>query len=156
VKARKGKNCTVTTGAAAELRVCADLLVRGFAVYRNVSSAGEVDVIAYANREFWRVQVKSSVGVVPRGDEWDLLALVEGERIRYKDFSGRLTEIADTVPNGRTQVRCLAFTVSSRYRERCSNMSLGGESLCTHHLKVRALDGRVITLTSVPAKEAVQ
>jgi hypothetical protein len=47
-------------GAACELIVCADLLRRGFSVYRNVSPAGVTDLVALKDGRVLRVQVKSS------------------------------------------------------------------------------------------------
>jgi hypothetical protein len=49
-------------GAACELIVAADLLRRGFAVYRNVSQAGITDLVALKNGRVLRVQVKHHNG----------------------------------------------------------------------------------------------
>jgi hypothetical protein len=74
------------TGAAGELRICADLLLRGYEVYRNVSSAG-VDVVAYKNGKFYRVEVKANtVGKgCKKNANWDVRATANDRygRIRY-------------------------------------------------------------------------
>jgi hypothetical protein len=62
-------------GAAGELIVCADLLLRGYQVFRNVSASG-VDLLAFKGEsKVYRVSVKSGTASAgsDRG-EWDILA----------------------------------------------------------------------------------
>lgn len=74
-------------GALAELAVSADLLSRGFEVFKAVSGSATCDLIAMAEWNCFRVQVKYSTGVrnlhLRRG-MFDLLAEVTPEGlIRY-------------------------------------------------------------------------
>jgi Holliday junction resolvase len=73
------------TGAAGELRICADLLLRGYEVYRNVSSSG-VDIVAYKNKRFYRVEAKSTqMGTKDKNSNWDIRATANDShgKIRY-------------------------------------------------------------------------
>lgn len=51
---------TATTGALAELVVAADLLRRGFEVYRAVSPAAKSDLVIVRDGRILRVQVKTT------------------------------------------------------------------------------------------------
>src|SRR4030067_1334110 len=50
---------SILTGAASELAVCADLLLRGFHVYKNVANTG-VDLLAVRDTELYRIEVKTA------------------------------------------------------------------------------------------------
>jgi hypothetical protein len=52
--------CTADTGAVAELIVCADLLQRGFEVFRAVSPGATCDLIALKEGRSLRVQVRTA------------------------------------------------------------------------------------------------
>ena len=49
--------CSATVGAIGELRVCADLLLKGYNVYRSVSPACGCDLAAIKENKFYRVEV---------------------------------------------------------------------------------------------------
>ena len=79
------------TGASSELKVAADLLERGFFVFRSVSRTGPCDLVAVRGKKILRVEVKTSS--YRRGakfclgsgspDRFDLLAVVRPDGIRY-------------------------------------------------------------------------
>jgi hypothetical protein len=80
-------------GALAELQVSADLLRRGFHVFRAVSPAASCDLVAMRGEEILRIEVKSArryaCGVQYNNPKdrsrFDVLALaVEGEGIEYR------------------------------------------------------------------------
>lgn len=56
----RGSLSTGTTGALAELVVGADLLRRGYAVYRALSPSAPCDLIILQNGKMWRVEVRSA------------------------------------------------------------------------------------------------
>jgi hypothetical protein len=69
--AKVGKNsrpklptCPATTGAIAELVVCADLLKRGFEVFRAVSPACSCDLVALRDGQLQRIEVKTGFDYV--------------------------------------------------------------------------------------------
>jgi hypothetical protein len=49
--------CTGTVGAIGELRVCVDLLIKGYNVYRSVSPASESDLAVTKGKRFYRIEV---------------------------------------------------------------------------------------------------
>lgn len=51
-------------GGIAELSVCADLLKRGYEVFRNVSSDGKVDVIAIKGKQILDIDIKTGYKVL--------------------------------------------------------------------------------------------
>jgi len=51
---------TGTKGAIGELRVCTDLLARGYEVFRAVSPSASCDLIAVRDGRIWRVEVRSA------------------------------------------------------------------------------------------------
>src|SRR5260370_20407188 len=53
-------------GAATELWVATDLILKGFDVFRNVSPHGPSDLIALKDDQMFRVQVKRSNGMPTR------------------------------------------------------------------------------------------
>lgn len=74
-------------GAVGELLTCADLIKRGYQVYRSVSQSSPCDIIAYDNIGFYRVEVTTAQGIYdngnvfhPKGNKYklksDLLAVV--------------------------------------------------------------------------------
>lgn len=86
--------CTGSLGSAHELLVCADLLKRGWEVFRSVSSHASVDLIAHKNGVLKRVEVTTGSRKVDGGishptkdpARHDVLAIVlySGE-IVYRD-----------------------------------------------------------------------
>lgn len=81
-------------GAASELLVAADLLLRGWDVFRAVSGACPCDLIIMRGSVLRRVEVKTAVATAagtfpafPGGiysDRHDVLALVSDGRIEYR------------------------------------------------------------------------
>lgn len=57
--ARTGRNCSVA-GAVGELRVCADLLLRGYDVFRAVSPSSPYDLIAVNESQCLKVEVRTA------------------------------------------------------------------------------------------------
>lgn len=76
-------------GAANELIVCADLLARGFSVYRSTSQSAPVDLVILKGSLLIKVEVstaKFSGGYISHAKkkaDCDLLALVVGKQILY-------------------------------------------------------------------------
>lgn len=86
-------------GAAGELRIGADLLLRGYEVYRNVSSAG-ADLIAYKNGRYLRVEVRSTQ--LPRNSKpCDVRAAANDRKgnIVY-EFEGRTIKMESLMCSG--------------------------------------------------------
>ena len=89
-------------GAAAELRVCADLLQRGFEVFRAVSPDASADLVIFKQGgPILRVEVKTGYEgerreyqLSPRANRSDVLAVVTRQHIRYQltDLEGELDE----------------------------------------------------------------
>jgi hypothetical protein len=82
------------TGAANELIVAADLMRKGFEVFRNLSPRGLVDVIARRGPDLFRIQVKSaSCARSPASPEEkeanDLFAFVTDGSVRYRTLKRR-------------------------------------------------------------------
>lgn len=80
----------INIGAASEMLVCADLLARGYSVFRSVSGHASCDLICYKKddlEKLIRVEVRTAkkikdniVYAKPDGKRYDLLALaVHGE-----------------------------------------------------------------------------
>ena len=91
-----GKQSTASTGAISEMIICADLLRRGFSVFRSVSPACECDILILLNGKFARVEVKTAY-LLPSGkamytltkgqdEKHDILALVfhADNRVEYR------------------------------------------------------------------------
>ena len=81
-----GKVSASDSGAAAELMVAADLIDRGFDVFRNLSPNGPIDLVVLAGGKLYRVQVKRGGGCHspqngPNG--FDVFAHVGPEGIEY-------------------------------------------------------------------------
>jgi hypothetical protein len=80
-------------GFTNELRICADLLDKGFEVFRNVAATG-VDLIAYKDGRATRIEVKTTT-VRTNGDlhvpnlrpeqPCEVLAIVYNGQVRYHD-----------------------------------------------------------------------
>ena len=56
---RPFKMATGTTGAIGELRVCVDLLKRGYNVFRAVSPSCPCDLMVCSGEQMWRVEVRT-------------------------------------------------------------------------------------------------
>ena len=89
----EAKICTGNVGAAHEMIVCADLLKRGFDVFRGVSPASKADLVAIRGASALRVQVKTGIRNTngrlhcwsKDHESWDVLAIVEWDnRITYE------------------------------------------------------------------------
>lgn len=50
-------------GAVGELLVAADLMLKGYDVFRNLSPNGLADLVALKNDRVWRIQVKVRPGL---------------------------------------------------------------------------------------------
>lgn len=80
-------------GAANELKVCTDLLFKGFSVFRAMSPHASCDILALKGRKIWRVEVRTGRDSKrnrpfwphPKNDKdrYDILAVVLDERIIY-------------------------------------------------------------------------
>mgnify|MGYP001577228583 CR=1 FL=1 len=81
---------TGATGAISELRVCADLLQRGYEVFRSVSQATSCDLIALKDTIFTRIEVrtgkytKNRLVLVNRDMRADVLAICLHDQIVYE------------------------------------------------------------------------
>lgn len=81
-----------TVGAIHELEVCADLLKRGFDVFRSVSPNCSCDIVVIFNKQFVRVEVttgsRSGTGRISAPGknvtQFDTLAIVIGGQIEYQ------------------------------------------------------------------------
>lgn len=60
--------CTGKIGAIAELAIAADLMRRGYEVYRAISGASDFDLIALRDGRFITIEVTSSVSFKKNGD----------------------------------------------------------------------------------------
>lgn len=90
-----------TKGAALEMIVCADLLLRGFGVFRSVSPTCSCDLVVHAEKKLYRVEITAGVAS-PGGqiswarhdpENYDVLALVLRDyRVVY------IPDIAATTP----------------------------------------------------------
>lgn len=85
---------TGTTGALNELLVCTDLLERGYHVFRSVSPSCPCDLVAYRPGQIpRRIEVKTLNGTVKGvnvdSEKADVLATVQGKRVRYYQVSSR-------------------------------------------------------------------
>ena len=84
---------TGTTGAIQELRVAADLLIRGYAVFRSLSPACSCDLAVIKDKKLIRIEVASAY-ILKTGkayfakhnkDLYDIMALVfKDGRIEYR------------------------------------------------------------------------
>ena len=81
-----------TGGAAAELLVCADLLLKGFGVFRSVSPTCSCDLVALKDDKLARIEVKSGYRTIEGfirpnqsydASKYDILAVVVGAEIAY-------------------------------------------------------------------------
>lgn len=82
----RGVTSRVSTGAASELIACAELIRRGYYVYRCESPSAPFDLVAYRDAQCLRVEVKTITFhetktyapnfATPANDEWDLLVVV--------------------------------------------------------------------------------
>jgi len=81
---------TGTRGAISELRVCADLLEKGYEVFRAVSPAASCDLAALRNGELLRIEVRTGTykltgGIsYPKNIKADVLAVVLHNQIVYE------------------------------------------------------------------------
>ena len=55
-----GKICSANVGAISELLVSADLLGKGYSVYRSVSPAASCDLLAFHGDDLYRVEVTTA------------------------------------------------------------------------------------------------
>lgn len=81
-----------TKGAVGELIVSADLMSRGFFVYRCLSSTGPFDLVAVRDGEMFRIEVrcghidseKRLQYAQPQDGRYDVLAIALSDGVRYK------------------------------------------------------------------------
>lgn len=91
------ETCSISKGTMFELLVAADLLKRGFEVFKSVSHAASCDLIAHKDGYLIRIEVKGRrYAKRKKGHSWtkgygkfkdcrqfDVLARVTGEQIEY-------------------------------------------------------------------------
>lgn len=87
---------TGTVGAIAELRVCAELMAKGYDVFRSVSQHCSCDIAILKNRSLLRVEVRTGYVYVSSGKRWtnkpkgsdaerfDIFATCYPDRIDYE------------------------------------------------------------------------
>ncbi len=90
---RRENFSTSTKGAISELVVAADLLDRGYSVFRSVSPNSPIDLVVLKSGRLQKVEVKTgkinpmdkSCWVKPRNEDWNILAVYspETEQIVY-------------------------------------------------------------------------
>ena len=112
---------TSDVGAASELAIAADLLKKGWKVYRNLSPVGLTDLVIERDGKLYKVQVKSSKGASYEEKLTnDLIAVAEDGKITY--FRATPTSIKGTKTN--TEL------LSSCWTKNCDGVSYDGEGLC--------------------------
>jgi len=87
-----GIRASGTTGAISELRVSADLLYKGYSVFRALSPNCPCDLAILKGDKLLKIEVKTTCyspsGAVvypkPKNDCYDILALVLDDKIIYK------------------------------------------------------------------------
>ncbi len=115
-------------GASYELLVSAELMQRGFDVFRNLSPNGPVDLVVYKDGKLLRVQVKGSPHAFD-AEHYDVFAHYDRKR----------NEIAYSVPDGMKRlfggllVRSFCTSITQYgHGTRCTRVQhMGG--LCIHH-----------------------
>jgi hypothetical protein len=127
-------------GAACELAVCADLLRKGFDVFRNVSPNGISDLVIMKAGHVLTVQVKSRGG----GSQWermhnDIIATYNDGDIRYSiehpSYPNIFSESFGAIEAARRSVRSafdarkLACATSTRAKEMKSGLPSVKEAL---------------------------
>lgn len=113
---------TSSSGAAAELLVCADLIDRGFEVFRNLSPNGAVDLLAILDRRIYRIQVKRGANAIGPSLDYDAIAIVRGDGIEY------FGKLPLTVARTRCeQKNCLTSG------QRCRQWAAPGKRFCWAH-----------------------
>ena len=132
-----------TVGAAGELIVAADLMRKGYSVFRNMSPNGLVDLIASKDDRLWRIQVKvrdSGTSLSEAEDrQCDVLAIVtqNGVPEYYGDFeearrSSRARRCAKTCLTTSYDLRLEKMVYGPR---RCTMLAKPGEKFCSDHLE---------------------
>jgi hypothetical protein len=83
--------CTGTVGALNELKVCIDLMSKGYEVFRAVSPSCSCDLAILKNKKLIRVEVKTAyrlyTGKIFAGgkkEKFDVKALVLPDKIKYR------------------------------------------------------------------------
>ena len=76
------------------MAICADLLLRGFHVYRNVVQNSGVDLVALKGEEFYKIEVKTAkccksgrlVWTKPRHNNFDIVAgySIDTKQVAYE------------------------------------------------------------------------
>jgi hypothetical protein len=77
-----------TIGAISELAVCADLLSKGYDVFRSVSPGAQCDLIAQKDGNLIRVEVKTNARKPDSYNVCDILASYGGGYIAYHRVTG--------------------------------------------------------------------
>jgi len=132
-------------GAASELLVAADLMAKGFRVFRNLSPNGPVDLLANCGSgRIFRIQVKTADTACKNFDEKiknDVLAQVIDGRVRYLMLNqnipvtlfGGVEQSARAYQPGAARPRCAgrsAWGFGTRPCQRFADMPGG---LCWQH-----------------------
>jgi len=107
----QGKVCAATCGAIGELRVCVDLLSKGYEVYRGQSPACSSDLIAWKENCSKRIEVRTGCYLLSGGIicdiyrfKADILAVVLRDKIVYIQGASVLAMGSTTLtPNFKTE-----------------------------------------------------
>lgn len=86
------KLSTGVVGTINELRVCVDLLLKGYEVFRSVSSMCSCDLAILKDGKLLRLEVKTGYYLTNmklgkpqiRGQKFDILAIVTRDKIHYQ------------------------------------------------------------------------
>ena len=165
---------TGTSGAVAELEVSADLLLRGFEVFRALSPSCSCDLIAQTSSHSFRIQVRTGYVRASDGEycasideqdscHADILAIVvraaKGMTISYKALKDEVESFFETAQLPfKTEVK----TIPLRNCDHCGTQFAIAEGRATHQrfCKVSCRNAwhrkAKFTLNSVPRKKAQQ
>jgi len=93
---------TASVGAASELRVCVDLLLKGFHVFRAVSPACACDLMLLHGDKALRIEVRtvSSTGSYSAKGRYDIIAAVGKESIKYTPALPVLIQVSNHIEIG--------------------------------------------------------
>lgn len=112
------------TGAWGELAVAADLMQRGYEVFRNLSPAGPVDMVVLKDERLWRVQVKVRTSLTAEHPGCDVLAVVDDREIKY---------IGDNFEPAIPRRKCRAEVNTQGHSARCKAGVRSGDDYCYNH-----------------------
>jgi len=127
----KEKISTGKTGAISELIVCADLLDKGYEVFRSISQSCSCDLIAMKNNEIIKIEVKTgriksdgNIGYAIKEEQknnFDILAIVVNQSITYLEHDAAMKET--TIPKIENQIRYYNSTYFKNHPYENENIS---------------------------------